>query len=102
MQQVFTDDLKTIAPSLATFDTFGKLVNVIIRNAFVVAGVISFILLVFGGFSVIIGAGSGDTKKLDQGKQAVTGAAVGLIIVVTSFWIIQILEKLTGLSLLSP
>lgn len=102
MQSVLAVDLKTVAPSLTTFDTFGKLVNVIVQNAFVLAGIISFVLLVFGGLSVIMGAGSGDSKKLDQGKQAITGAVVGLIIVVTSLWIVQIIEKLTGVSLLKP
>lgn len=102
MEQAFAVDLKNIAPSLTTFDTFGKLVNVIVQNAFVLAGLISFVLLVFGGFGIIMGAGSGDSKKLDQGKQAITGAVVGLIIVVTSLWIVQIIEKLTGVSLLKP
>ncbi|MFZ5845727.1 MAG: hypothetical protein ACOY0S_04715 [Patescibacteria group bacterium] len=102
MLRVFAVDLTEVAPSLTTFKTFGDLVNVIVQNAFVLAGVISFVLLVFGGFSVIMGAGSGDTKKLDQGKQAITGAVVGLIIVVTSLWLVQIIETLTGVSLLKP
>ena len=66
------------------------------------AGVITFILLIFGGISIIVGAGSGDTKKLEQGKKTLTGALAGLLIVVTSVWLIQIIEKVTGLNLLSP
>lgn len=89
-------------PSLTRFTTFGALVNVIISNAFVLAGLISFAILVFGGFSIIMGAGSGDSKKLEQGKQAMVGAVTGLLIVVTSLWIVQIIEKISGVSLLSP
>ena len=102
MRQVFAVEIKDVAPSLTTFETFGDLVNVIVQNAFVLSGVISFVLLVFGGLSVIMGAGSGDTKKLDQGKQAITGAVVGLVIVITSLWLVQIIETLTGISLLKP
>ena|SRR3989344_6948722 len=96
-------DLKSISPTtFGQFDTFGVLVTVIVRNAFVLAGIMSFLLLVFGGFSVIMGAGAGDTKQLEKGKQTITGAIAGLIIVVTSYWIVQIIEKITGLPLITP
>lgn len=93
-------DLKDLSLTFSSFSTFGAIVNVIIRNAFVLAGIISFLILVFGGFSVIMGAGAGDTKQLEKGKQAITGAVVGLLIVVTSYWIVQIIGKVTGQPLL--
>ena len=103
MEKVFAVvNIETEFPISKTFTTFGDLVNVIVRNAFMLAGVITFILLIFGGFGVIVGAGSGDTKKLEQGKKTLTGALAGLLIVVTSVWLIQIIEKVTGLNLLSP
>lgn len=95
-------DIQSLSPTFGQFDTFGALVTVIVRNAFVLAGIVSFLILVFGGFSVIMGAGAGDTKQLEKGKQTITGAVVGLIVIVTSYWIVQILEVLTGRSLLSP
>ncbi|MBU1326588.1 hypothetical protein KKB64_00175 [Patescibacteria group bacterium] len=91
------DDPNVFSPA-SSFSTFGDLVDVIVRNAFVLAGVMCFVLLVIGGFGVIMGAG--DTKKTEQSKQAITGAVVGLIIVITSYWIVQIIEKLTGVPLL--
>lgn len=91
-------ELKKIFSPANSFDTFGDLVSVIVKNAFVLAGIISFVLLIFGAFSVIVGAG--DTKKTESGQKAITGAVVGLLIVIGSFWIIQILKKLTGLPLL--
>ncbi|KKU83620.1 hypothetical protein A2973_02690 [Candidatus Gottesmanbacteria bacterium RIFCSPLOWO2_01_FULL_49_10] len=102
MERVLALNLQSTSPTFATFATFGDLVNVIVRNAYVLAGVISFLLLVFGGFSIIMGAGSSDTKQIEKGKQAMTGAVIGLIIVVTSFWIVQIIEKVTGVPLLTP
>lgn len=100
MDQAFAINLQSTSSTFGTFPTFSVLVNVIIRNAYVLAGIISFLLLVFGGLGVIIAAGSGDTKQLEKGKQTITYAVLGLILVVTSYWIVQIIEKVTGLSLL--
>jgi len=96
---VFGVALSELAPS-ESVDTFGTLVSAIAKNAFVLAGVISFILLILGGFGIIVAAG--DSKKLEQSRGRMTGAIVGLIIIVGSFWIVQIIEKITGLKLLSP
>jgi hypothetical protein len=91
-----------VFPVAQKFPTFGVLVTVILKNALMFAGVISFIFLVFGGFSVIMGAGGGDTKQLEKGRKAITGAVTGLVIVLFAYWFVQIIEKLTGLSLLNP
>lgn len=91
-------NIKSVFSPAGSFETFGDLVSVIVKNAFVVAGIISFVLLIFGGFTVIVG--SGDPKKAEQGQKAITGAVTGLLIVLGSFWIIQILSRITGLPLL--
>lgn len=98
MRQVYAVDISSIFTPANNFDTIGSLVSVIIQNAFVIAGVIAFALLVVGGLSFIAGAGAGDTKKLEQGQKTITAAATGLIIVIGSVWIIQIVEKLTGMT----
>lgn len=103
MERVYADVIfKDAFPTITKFGTLGDFTNVIVRNAFVLAGVISFVLLIFGGFSIIVGAGAGDTKKIDQGRQAMVGAVFGLIIVIASVWIVQIVETITGMSLLNP
>lgn len=98
MRKVFAIDIKSIFTPANNFDTIGSLVSVIIQNAFVIAGIISFGLLVVGGLGFIAGAGAGDTKKLEQAQKTITAAVLGLIIVVGSVWIIQVVEKLTGMS----
>ena len=100
MHQVFAVDIATVFAPANTFNDFGSIVSVIVKNAFVFAGIISFVLLILGGFGVIVGAGSGDTKKLEQGKKAVTGAVVGLLIVVLSVLIVQVIATITGLDIL--
>lgn len=91
--------LNTIRPS-PNIGTFGELINIIVKNAVVIAGVISFALLVFGGLGIIMGAGGGDPKRMQQGRKTIVGALGGLILVLTSVWIIQIIEAITGTSLL--
>jgi hypothetical protein len=97
--QVNLSDPTVFAPA-KNFSSLSPLVSVVISNAFVLAGIIAFILLIVGGFGIIAGAGSGDTKKMEQGKQAITGAAIGLIVIVGSFWIVQVIQTVTGVTLL--
>ena len=90
---------QVFAPA-GTFKDFGSIVTVIVKNAVVLAGVISFVLLILGGLGVIVGAGSGDAKKLEEGKKAVTGAVIGLLLVVLSVLIVQVIATVTGLDIL--
>lgn len=86
-------NLQELAPN-PNLASFGSVVGVIVQNAFMIASVISFILLIFGGFTVIVSAG--DAKKAQAGKAAITGAVSGLLLVLGSYLIVQILDVLTG------
>lgn len=104
MHPVFAQgvNLKSTFTEITRFDTVGAIVSVIVANAFVIAGIAFFILLIFGGFSVIVSAGSGDEKGLEKARGAIVGAVSGLLLVIGSFWIIQIIEVITGISILTP
>lgn len=82
--------------------SFGQLVSSIVKNAFVLAGVISFFLLVVGAFGIITGAGSGDTKKMEGAKNTITAAVLGLVVIVGSIFIVKVLSVITGVDILSP
>lgn len=99
LEQVLAVDLNTLAPA-PSLTSYGVVVNVIVRNAFVFAGVVSFILLISGGFQFIVAAG--DTKKLEKSRGVIAGSVIGLILVVASFWILEIIGVVTGTSLLNP
>ena len=98
MERVFAaiDIEQTFSPA-RNFKDIGSLVSVIVPNAFTLAGIIAFVLLILGGFGFIVGSGAGDTKQMEQGKKALTGAAIGLVVIFGSFWIMQIVETLTGM-----
>lgn len=76
------------------------LVTIIIRNGLTIAGIILLILLVAGGFMMIAGAGSGDQKKAAAAKTMITDAVIGFLVIFASYFIIQIVEVITGLTIL--
>ena len=84
-----------------TYGSANVLISLILKNSLVVAGIIFLGLLIFGGITVIMSAGSGDSKKAGQGKSAVTSALIGFAIVLLAYTIIQIIQIITGLNILN-
>lgn len=80
----------------------GDLVSVIISNALVIAGIILVFFFVIGGISMIAGSGQDNPEKAAKGKQAATSALIGFIIIFAAYWIIKIIESITGLAILNP
>ena len=101
MSQVYAIAIKDFFEPANTFESFGSLVSVFLANAYILAGLIAFFFLVFGGMSFILGAGGGDPKKMESGKKTLTAAILGLVVIVFSYWIVQIIEFLTGVKLLN-
>ena len=88
--------------NLSTYSSFSDIINLIIGNSVIIAGIILVGLLIFGGITFIMSAGSGDSKKADQGKKTITVSIIGFIIVVFAYLIIKVIETFTGLSILNP
>lgn len=88
-------------PPLKDIPQIGQLVSNVIATAQVLGGLLMFIFLIFGGVSMIMGAGADDPQKTAQGKKAITMAIVGFLIIFASYWIIQIIEKIIGFSILN-
>lgn len=84
-----------------TYPSASKLINVIIQNSFVVIGVILLGILLYGGILFIISAGSDDSKKAAQSKAILTDAVIGFVVVFLAYFIIQIIQVITGLEILN-
>ncbi|PIV02188.1 hypothetical protein COS55_00130 [Candidatus Shapirobacteria bacterium CG03_land_8_20_14_0_80_40_19] len=100
-------DQLMLEPSLAItgapqFASPGALISIILKNVYVLAGIMLFVLLIVGGISIISSAGGGDAKKTAQGQKAITSALIGFLIIFASYWIIQIIQYITGLEILNP
>ena len=78
----------------------GKLVSLVVQSALVIAGLVFLFLLILGGISMIAGAGNNNPEQAAKGKQAVTSAAIGFVVVFAAYWIVQLIEILTGISIL--
>lgn len=82
----------------STYSNASDLINAILPNVYVAAGLVIFFMVVLGGF-LVMSAGS-DTHKLEEGQKTITFAIIGLLVVFGSYWIIQIIQVLTGLQIL--
>lgn len=94
-----TISLEALAPSKSIL-SISTLVNILLKNSLAIAGVICLVLLILGGFSFIVSAG-GDAKAKEKGKNTITSALTGLVLIIAAYWIIQIIEIITGIKILN-
>lgn len=80
------------------YNTPSDLINNILPNVYVAAGLIIFFMFILGGFNVM--SSGSDSHKMDEGKKIINFAIIGLLVVFGSYWIIQIVQVLTGLKIL--
>lgn len=96
-----TNNLSKNRGKINPFDenlTLGEIFSALLPYTFYLAGLIFFILLIWGGFGFLTSGGNPDKTKAAQGK--LTTAAIGFIIIFASFWLIQIVEIVFGISIL--
>jgi len=83
----------------SAYPNSGKLIDNILPNIYIAAGLIIFFMIVFGGFTVLTNAANPD--KMKDGTKTITSAIIGLIVLFASYWIIQIVQVITGLNILN-
>lgn len=71
---------------------FGNILEAIIP----LIGVVSFIMILAGGFKVLTSAG--DPKGMAGGKQTITLAVAGIALAIISWLILVIIKNLTGVN----
>lgn len=88
-------------PNLFSFagKNLGYYISPLIRTSITGAGLISFFLAIGAGIMIINNAGN--PQEQAKGKQILNYAVMGLVLVFSAFWIIQIIEVLTGVAILS-
>lgn len=78
----------------------GVYVSAIVTGAISLSGIILLFLLIGGGIGIIQGAGKNNPEQLEKGKKAATSALIGFIVVIAAYWIVKLVESLTGLVLI--
>lgn len=74
------------------YDNPAFLVNLLISNLFVIAGVIFFLFIIVAGFKFI----TGGQKGAEESKDIMKTALIGFSIMFAAYWVIQIIALLTG------
>jgi len=84
------------------FGSIGEIISNLLQNIYVLAGILLFVLLIIGGVIFIIGAGNDSPEQAKKGKQAITAALIGFVVIFASYWIIRIIEIVTGMNIFEP
>jgi len=83
--------------TIGRFTTLSSLITVALPYLFSIAGLILFAYLVWGGFDYL--TSMGDPKKAEAGKNKITYAVLGFIIIFASYWLVQIISRLFNLGI---
>ena len=85
-------------PVADVYNTPADLINVILPNLFVFVGVLLLIYIFIAGFRMVT---QPDNKKSpEEARKSLTFAIIGFLLLFASYWIMQILEVYTGVSIL--
>ena len=84
------------------YPTLSVLINIILRNSLTIIGTVLLILLLIGGIQFIMSAGGDDPKKAAAAKTMITDAVIGFLVVLSAFFVVQIVQVITGLNIINP
>ncbi|MEK7163969.1 MAG: hypothetical protein AAB768_02375 [Patescibacteria group bacterium] len=81
----------------------GILITVLLPNALMVAGIIFFIWMIAAGWAFLGSAGrEANAQEKAKAQAALTYAVIGFLLIITAFFILQIIEKVTGIKFIRP
>ncbi len=84
--------------STKNFSTPGSFITEALKFAFPAAGIILFVMILWGGFEMIAGATS--AKGKDAGRQRITAAVIGFMLLFVSYWLMRLLGFVFGVTTL--
>lgn len=78
------------------------LINVVLRNAIVFAGVLLLLLIIYAGYQLIVLGGQfNPPATVAKAKALVTWGLIGFLLVVTAYFILQIVSYIVGANLMN-
>ena len=100
MNQVFAQTLNidnqySITGTVGKFTNIGAILNEAIPFIFAFAGIALLLMLLSAGFNFLTSAG--DPKKIEAGKQRLTNAIVGFLIIFVAYWAVQMAGVIFGI-----
>jgi len=102
MHKVLAQTLKigdgTKSYTISGFTELPTTISAIVAKAFpfifALAGVGLLLMIIAAGFTLMTSAG--DSKKMEAGKNRLTFAIVGFLVIFTAFWVVQLLGTMFG------
>ncbi len=79
--------------------TFANIVAAVIQLILIVVSIILLFILIGGGIAMMT-SGGGNPQNAERGRQAVTGAIIGLIIVFGAWAILNLINIFFGVNIL--
>ena len=74
------------------------IISALLPYLFTFGGLILFVMIIWGGFEMLSGAS--DPKSQEAGKNRITAAVIGFLLLFASYWLAQIVQSVFGLSIL--
>jgi hypothetical protein len=84
----------SIQGGLPANTTISSLVSKAFPFIFAFAGIGLLLMIIVAGFSLMTSAG--DAKKMEAGKNRLTFAIVGFLVIFTAFWVVQLFGMMFG------
>jgi len=83
----------------ASFPDVGVVLNILIRNIWVAGGVVFLGMFVYAGIQFLRKAGKLEPAEYAKVQNIMTAAVVGLIIMFVAYWLVIIIEMLSGVKI---
>jgi hypothetical protein len=85
------------------FSSLGQVVSIFLPNVIVFAGILFFFLILYSGFQLINLGGQYnlDSQKVTRAKQMVYYSIIGFLLVVSAYFILQIVSTVTGINFIN-
>lgn len=96
-----TDCIETVnGQEVATFNCISVVFQNVVNAAFVFAGIVALIIIIYSGIKFIFSGG--DPKQIEGARKTLTYAIIGFVVIILSFIIINIISIITGAKIIKP
>ena len=85
---------REVTGPLTSNPTIGSIISTALPIVIGIAGLGLLLMIIMAGFTLMTSAG--DAKKMEEGKQRLTFAIVGFLIVFGAYWVVQIIGIMFG------
>jgi hypothetical protein len=75
--------------------TIGDIISALLPYIFGIAGFLLLLYIVLGGYQVLVS--QGDPKQMAAGREKITWAIVGFIVLFSAFWIVQLAGRILNI-----